>query len=651
MRAVRPLALAAILLSAAPILAQETFPDVPRNHWAYAALERMKADGLLVGYPDGLYRGGRPMSRYELAVALHAAYANLKNRTDRIDMILTAFGAGRAYDPQGIKDAVAALQGELAALKGLGEDLADLRRATDTFELELTQLGVDVQAMKDDLRNLSARTRSLEGKPDPLEIGGRLDLWIGGGHTDGRRFGLNRDGRLTGTSDKGPNPSVASLAGITDDLAFLSEAAVDFSLAPARGPKVRGTLVLTNAFGQAPGENGVVTRNVGFGNQSDLFNPANGAAGSPNLYGYAEGSGDVYLQDLVFAFEGPRGDLELGRLDHKATPWIFQRIDNTLYYDNPRWDDGRYTFDGFRARKALGRVRAELYGGVDQELSANGVRIDTLRSGPVGGPYGGANAGRHLEASRLVGADLTAKVGGLELRGDLLALAADEATTPSAAPFEELDVYGGEAGYGIGRYRLSGGLRHTVARDGVARLDGVSGNAWSARVAWADRRIDLSAEYREVQRNYLAPGDWGRLGVLRNPTNLRGAVGKAKLALGPRFDLGLEGELDHGLSDSGATGTRLDRGTDVGRYAFRIDGRLGRSWDASIYYENTLFNDLAALPDARYQWYGVGIAHDLGANALFRLRYEQSAIRDDYQVSPGRDFRGGFLTTQVTVRF
>lgn len=47
-----------------PAIAQDNFPDVPSNHWAYEALARMKKEGLLVGYPDGLYRGSRPLSRY-----------------------------------------------------------------------------------------------------------------------------------------------------------------------------------------------------------------------------------------------------------------------------------------------------------------------------------------------------------------------------------------------------------------------------------------------------------------------------------------------------------------------------------------------------------------------------------------------------------
>src|SRR6185369_8115780 len=75
-------ALSALLI--VPALAQDNFPDVPESHWAYQNLLKMKQEGLLVGYPDGLFRGGRPASRYELAVACHAVWANLKSITDTL---------------------------------------------------------------------------------------------------------------------------------------------------------------------------------------------------------------------------------------------------------------------------------------------------------------------------------------------------------------------------------------------------------------------------------------------------------------------------------------------------------------------------------------------------------------------------------------
>ncbi len=47
------------------------FQDVPTGHWAYPALQKLAAAGILEGYPPtGNFIGQRPMTRYEFAVAI-----------------------------------------------------------------------------------------------------------------------------------------------------------------------------------------------------------------------------------------------------------------------------------------------------------------------------------------------------------------------------------------------------------------------------------------------------------------------------------------------------------------------------------------------------------------------------------------------------
>ena len=60
----------AVLLCAAPAFAQGPFNDVPTDHWAYDAVNKLQKDGIVIGYPDGTFGGKRAMSRYEFAVAI-----------------------------------------------------------------------------------------------------------------------------------------------------------------------------------------------------------------------------------------------------------------------------------------------------------------------------------------------------------------------------------------------------------------------------------------------------------------------------------------------------------------------------------------------------------------------------------------------------
>ena len=43
------------------------FPDVPNGHWAYEAIQRLSALGVISGYPDGTFRPNASVTRAELA--------------------------------------------------------------------------------------------------------------------------------------------------------------------------------------------------------------------------------------------------------------------------------------------------------------------------------------------------------------------------------------------------------------------------------------------------------------------------------------------------------------------------------------------------------------------------------------------------------
>lgn len=62
----------------------QLFPDVPKNHWAYEYVSTLKGDGALTGYPDGEFKGDRPMTRYEFATMLYKAMLEGATLSDKI---------------------------------------------------------------------------------------------------------------------------------------------------------------------------------------------------------------------------------------------------------------------------------------------------------------------------------------------------------------------------------------------------------------------------------------------------------------------------------------------------------------------------------------------------------------------------------------
>lgn len=68
------LVLVLVLAFALPVLANP-FVDVPLNHWAYDSVQSLAAKGVIVGYPDGTFGGGKSLTRYEFAEATAKALA------------------------------------------------------------------------------------------------------------------------------------------------------------------------------------------------------------------------------------------------------------------------------------------------------------------------------------------------------------------------------------------------------------------------------------------------------------------------------------------------------------------------------------------------------------------------------------------------
>ena len=63
--------------------AANPFSDVPAGHWAYDAVNKLAAEGVVEGYPGGTYGGDRLMTRYEMAQIVAKAMAKGAN-VDRL---------------------------------------------------------------------------------------------------------------------------------------------------------------------------------------------------------------------------------------------------------------------------------------------------------------------------------------------------------------------------------------------------------------------------------------------------------------------------------------------------------------------------------------------------------------------------------------
>lgn len=100
--------------------------DVQPTDWAFQALQSLvERYGCIAGYPDGTYRGSRPLTRFEFAAGMNACL-------DRVNELIAA----------GLAEAVT--RADLATLQRLQEEfaaeLATLRGRTDALEARTAEL-------------------------------------------------------------------------------------------------------------------------------------------------------------------------------------------------------------------------------------------------------------------------------------------------------------------------------------------------------------------------------------------------------------------------------------------------------------------------------------------------------------------------------
>ncbi|QEY32903.1 porin [Synechococcus sp. RSCCF101] len=91
------------------------FSDVYPTDWAYQALSNLiERYGCVAGYPDGTYRGGRAMTRFEAAALLNACLDRITEVTDELKRLMKEFEKELAI-LKGRVDGLEARVGELEA--------------------------------------------------------------------------------------------------------------------------------------------------------------------------------------------------------------------------------------------------------------------------------------------------------------------------------------------------------------------------------------------------------------------------------------------------------------------------------------------------------------------------------------------------------
>jgi polyhydroxyalkanoate synthesis regulator phasin len=564
----------------------------------------------------------------------------LDGKIRALDEMIKAGGAS----PEQLKalmDELASMKSMMDNMKGWGDEIAALKRMASTFEKELASLGVDVEQMKKDLASLDERVSRLEKIKMPVKISGDLNLFVAGGHGRDSLIGMNSDGFLTGVPHNG-----ASAARITQDFSVLHEAAFSFEGTNDEGPKWKATLVYGNMAGY-------------FGGQ---FNPGNGSTYGRNGNG-TDGPTSLYFQEAKAWFStsvaGLGFDAVVGRQGYQISPLIMKRPDTTTFFSNDRWDSGDQSFDGGLLKFMFGNVGLHVFGGKLGNNTTSGIGGASvplqLRELNFGGVAGDPLAGGTFTANNMLGVRANVPIsgyGGLNLAYMWL----DSNNTINGV--NRVAVFGADFDGNIAGFDIKGGFTQTDYFGGSRRRQSRDNKGYYAQVGWKQNNWGLHAGYKQVERFFGAPGAWGKLGHIVNPTDLKGFYGKAWFA--PSSDIKVYGGVQFYEGVSAA----INVGSKAKARSFKVGGewKVNPTWTAMASYEDTEFkNGAFGSNPIREKWFTVGFGYDFGANSMLNIMYQFSDLErvniltgapagvGGYSATGG--LKGGYLTTQVSFKF
>ncbi|WP_309571751.1 S-layer homology domain-containing protein [Deinococcus sp.] len=179
-----------------------TLTDVPAGHWAKDAIDKLVTRGIILGYPDGTYRGTQNLTRYEAAVIIARlldqvrtgevpagnidadTLAALQNAIQELAADLAALGV-RVSDleenavsrddftrleervetiaaSQGDAEALNALQGQIDELTARADDYDTLRADVDDGASSIAALNDLTVLLNQDILNLQDRVSAVE---------------------------------------------------------------------------------------------------------------------------------------------------------------------------------------------------------------------------------------------------------------------------------------------------------------------------------------------------------------------------------------------------------------------------------------------------------------------------------------------------------
>jgi hypothetical protein len=624
--------------------APDMFKDQDPMHWAYAAMESLRSKGIVIGYPDGYFRGKRTLTRYEFAVALDRALKQF------MPVAGPKGDTGPKGDPGPKGDA-----GPVGPPGMTPEEVNTLRRLLQEFKDELAALGRDMAAVNRRIDQLAKDVGDLRALIDKMPvIFGQAFVGVRSDNVNGNY--VDKDGRV-------------NTLGTTQAVIHAFELGVAAKI--AGGATLTAAIDIDNYLNYIGGSFG---RNIGF---SGPFAPA-----APLLTSAVPG--DARLRELEintpFTGLGRGSKLTLGRFGKRISHFTLMKPDFDVYFNNPLVDDGKYYMDGADLATNFGSLSFNVFGA---QLNSN----QGSTGGPINSPMAGTTAGLgstifafgnkpiaqpyqgQMSVDQLVGV-----TGGLHIRQlrdshwNFTAIeTAQKGPSPTGGPlpYNGVLVLGTDLDFALtNSIGFAAEYAQTITHTGRnTNVNTTQNSAVSGTLRTKFGGLSVSAGYKYIDPMFYAPGYWGRIGNWINPTNIQGPTVRLAYDLSSSFGLTVGGDQYKGARNRAGVGG-LNRSDEITRALVGLKWGLSKNFQITTDWEGVYWkiNGIhAGLPGQGLgvthpteHYITIGTGYHLTDATLLRLMYQIGDFNGHGAMSEGgtgNTNNFGVVTASAAVKF
>lgn len=165
-----------------------TFKDVPINHWAYEAIERISSIGIVDGYPDGTFKGLENINRYQITLIIsrtidyiEQSVSPLTEKVAELDKKMKSINAPATVDLSSVNSKLSNLENSLnlntSKINSLSSEVSELKNSYQLFsytnnkvaQLEEIVKSIDTTSISNKINIVDSKTTENSEKITSLE--------------------------------------------------------------------------------------------------------------------------------------------------------------------------------------------------------------------------------------------------------------------------------------------------------------------------------------------------------------------------------------------------------------------------------------------------------------------------------------------------